>query len=82
VVIAVMVMLFFARRIADFIHAHPSMKILALAFLVLIGVMLVAESLGQHVNKGYIYFAMTFALSIELVNMRMRKRARAGNVAR
>jgi predicted tellurium resistance membrane protein TerC len=53
------------------------MKILALAFLILIGVLLVAEALGKHVDKGYIYFAMAFALLIELVNMRLRKKRRA-----
>lgn len=80
VIIAIMVMLFFAGAISDFINDHPSMKILALSFLLLIGVMLVAESVGQHINKGYIYFAMTFALGVELVNMRMRKRSRTASV--
>lgn len=73
-IIAVLVMLVFAKRIGDFVNAHPSMKVLALSFLLLIGVLLTAESLGQHVDKGYIYFAMGFALLVELVNMRMRKR--------
>lgn len=70
---AVVVMLVFAQSIGDFVNRHPSMKILALAFLLLIGVLLTAESLGQHVNKGTIYFAMGFSLVVELMNMRMRK---------
>ena len=72
-VIAVAMMLIFAGRISDFIDDHPSMKILALSFLLLIGVMLIAESMGQHISKGYIYFAMAFSLVIELLNMRFRK---------
>lgn len=74
-VAAVGVMLAFASRIGDFVSRHPSMKILALSFLLLIGVMLVADGMGQHVGKGYIYFAMAFSLGIELLNMRMRKKA-------
>jgi predicted tellurium resistance membrane protein TerC len=66
-------MLVFAGRIGDFVDRHPTVKILALSFLLLIGVMLVAEGLGQHINKGYIYFAMAFALLVELLNMRLRK---------
>ena len=69
---AVIVMLVFARSIGSFILKHPSMKILALSFLLMIGVMLIAESFGQHIDKGYIYFAMGFSLLVELVNMRMR----------
>ncbi len=73
-VIAVVIMLFFAQRIGDFVNAHPSMKILALSFLLLIGVLLTAEALGQHIDKGYIYFAMGFSLVVELINMRVRKK--------
>lgn len=73
-VIAVAVMLIFAGSVSEFINRHPSMKILALSFLLLIGSLLVAESLGQHVGKGYIYFSMAFALVIELLNMRFRKK--------
>ncbi len=73
-IIAVLVMLVFAGAIGDFVNRHPSMKILALSFLLLIGVMLIAESAGQHVPKGYIYFAMAFSLGVELLNMRFRKR--------
>jgi predicted tellurium resistance membrane protein TerC len=72
-VIAVVVMLIFAGPISRFVDRHPTMKILALSFLLLIGVMLVAEAFGQHVSKGYIYFAMAFALLVELINMRMRR---------
>src|SRR5262245_27483449 len=75
-VIAVGIMLAFAGAIGDFVNRHPSMKILALSFLVLIGVMLVAEGMGQHVGKGYIYFAMAFSLGVELLNMRFRKKAK------
>jgi predicted tellurium resistance membrane protein TerC len=73
-VAAVGVMLVFAGRIGDFVNRHPSMKVLALSFLLLIGVMLVAEGMGQHIGKGYIYFAMAFSLGVELLNMRLRKR--------
>ena len=75
-VAAVVVMLIFAGRVSEFIMRHPSMKVLALSFLLLIGVLLVAEGLGQHVGKGYIYFAMGFSLLVELLNMRMRKSKR------
>ena len=73
-VVAVGVMLVFAARIGNFVNRHPSMKILALSFLLLIGVMLIADGMGQHVGKGYIYFAMAFSLGVELVNMRMRRK--------
>jgi predicted tellurium resistance membrane protein TerC len=68
-------MIVFAGPISDFVHRHPTIKVLALAFLILIGVMLVAEGFGQHINKGYIYFAMAFSLLVELINMRVRKAA-------
>ncbi len=70
IVIAIGVMLIFAGPIARFVHAHPTMKTLALAFLVLIGVLLVAEGAGRHLPRGYIYFAMAFSLAVELINMR------------
>ena len=73
IILAMIVMLIFAQSIGDFVNRHPSMKILALAFLLLIGVLLTAEGVGQHIAKGYIYFAMGFALLVELVNMRFRK---------
>jgi predicted tellurium resistance membrane protein TerC len=72
-VLAVGVMLAFAKAIGDFVERHPSVKLLALSFLLLIGVLLVAEGFGQHISKGYIYFAMAFALGVELLNMRFRK---------
>jgi predicted tellurium resistance membrane protein TerC len=73
VIAAVGVMLVFAGPIGDFVERHPTMKMLALSFLILIGVMLVAEGFGKHIEKGYIYFSMAFALLVELLNMRMRK---------
>jgi predicted tellurium resistance membrane protein TerC len=73
IVAAVGVMMFAARPIGDFVDAHPTIKILALAFLVLVGVTLVAEGFGTHVPKGYIYFAMAFSFAVEMINIRMRK---------
>jgi predicted tellurium resistance membrane protein TerC len=72
-VIAMGVMMFFAAAIGEFVHRHPTMKVLALSFLILIGVMLVAEGMGQHVSKAYIYFAMAFSFVVELLNLRVRK---------
>jgi predicted tellurium resistance membrane protein TerC len=74
VVIAVLVMLVFAGPISDFIERHPTLKMLALSFLLLIGVMLMADGFGQHVSKGYIYSAMAFSLFVELLNLRLRTR--------
>jgi predicted tellurium resistance membrane protein TerC len=71
--IAMGVMLAFAGSIGDFVQRHPTMKVLALSFLILIGVMLVAEGMGQHISKGYIYFAMAFSFIVELLNLRVRK---------
>lgn len=73
VVVAVAVMMFAAGPIGNFVSRHPTVKMLALSFLILIGVMLVAESFGQHIPKGYIYFAMAFALGVEMLNLRLRK---------
>ena len=73
---AVLIMIVFVGPIGDFVEEHATIRVLALAFLVLIGVMLLVEGMGGHVSKGYIYFAMAFSLGIELVNMRMRKRAK------
>src|SRR4051812_28219992 len=72
-ILAVVVMLVFAGTIGDFVDRHPTVKILALSFLLLIGVLLIAEGFGQHISKGYIYFAMAFALAVELLNMQLRK---------
>ncbi|MEM1032249.1 MAG: TerC family protein [Myxococcota bacterium] len=76
-IIAVVVMMLFAQPVGDFVTRHPSMQILALSFLLLIGVLLVAEGFDQHVSKGYIYFAMAFSLLVELINMRRRSRLEA-----
>lgn len=73
VMIAVGVMLIFARPISEFVERHPTVKILALSFLILIGVMLVADAFDQHIPKGYIYFAMAFSLFVEVLNIRLRK---------
>lgn len=72
VVISVGVMLAFSGYVSRFVDQNPSIKILALSFLILIGVLLVAESIGTHFNKGYVYFAMAFSLIVELLNMRLR----------
>ena len=74
VIIAVAVMLIFSGTVSRFIDQHPTLKILALSFLILIGVLLVAEGIGTHVNKGYIYFAMAFSLVVEFLNMKIRSR--------
>jgi predicted tellurium resistance membrane protein TerC len=74
VIVSVLVMLFASGPISRFVERHPSIKMLALAFLVLIGVVLVADGFGQHVSKGYIYFAMAFSLIVELLNIRVRSR--------
>lgn len=70
--ISMLIMLMSARRISSFVEKHPTIKILALAFLILIGVMLVAEGMGAHVSKGYIYFAMAFSVMVEMLNLRAR----------
>jgi predicted tellurium resistance membrane protein TerC len=73
-VMAMFVMLAFAGIISDFVAKHPTLKMLALSFLILIGVMLVAEALGQHIDKGYIYFAMAFGVGVEFLNLKLRKK--------
>jgi predicted tellurium resistance membrane protein TerC len=73
VIVAVIFMMFFAKYISDFVHRHPTIKMLALAFLLLIGVTLIADGLGQHVSKGYIYFAMAFSVFVEMLNLRLRR---------
>ncbi len=75
IVIAVGVMLVAAGAISDFVQRHPTVKMLALSFLLLIGVTLVADGLGQHIPKGYIYFAMGFSVFVEMLNLRLRARA-------
>ena len=76
IVIAVTVMMFSAGAIGAFVDKHPTIKMLALSFLVLIGVTLIAEGFGRHVPRGYIYFAMAFSVAVELLNMKVRKKAR------
>jgi predicted tellurium resistance membrane protein TerC len=77
VVIALGVMLVFAKSISDFVNEHPTLKMLALSFLILIGVTLVGEGLGQHIPKGYIYFSMAFAFGVEMLNLRLRTKTKA-----
>lgn len=74
IMLAILVMMFAAKAIGDFVESNPALKILALSFLIMIGVMLIAESLDFHIPKGYIYFAMAFSVVVELINMKMRKR--------
>jgi predicted tellurium resistance membrane protein TerC len=72
VILAVVVMVVFSNAVSEFIHRHPTMRMLALSFLILIGVMLVAEGMGRHIERGYVYFAMAFSMGVELLNMRVR----------
>jgi predicted tellurium resistance membrane protein TerC len=76
VVIAVGFMMLFSGRISRFIDSHPTLKILALSFLLLIGVTLVADGLGQHISKGYIYFAMAFSVFVEIINLKIKTKKR------
>jgi predicted tellurium resistance membrane protein TerC len=76
VVTAVIVMMFASRSIGEFVDRHPTIKILALSFLVLIGVTLIVEAFGVHIPKGYVYFAMAFSFSVEMLNLRMRRKAK------
>jgi predicted tellurium resistance membrane protein TerC len=77
VIVAVLVMMVLAGPISDFVENHPTIKVLALSFLILIGTALVGEGLGFHIPKGYIYFAMAFSLGVEVLNIRLRKRMQA-----
>ena len=74
IVIAVGIMMWASGPLGDFVERHPSVKILALSFLILIGVVLVADGFGHHLPKGYVYFPMAFALGVELLNLRYRTR--------
>lgn len=76
VVIAVIIMMFSASAISNFVNDHPTVKMLALSFLLLIGVSLLAEGLDQHIPKGYIYFAMAFSVLVEMLNLKMKKNAK------
>jgi len=82
IVIAVFTMLFASTSIADFVERHPTVKMLALSFLLLIGLSLIAEGLGQHVPKGYIYFAMGFSVFVEMINLRVRAKGKAVHLRR
>ncbi len=77
IVIAVAVMMLAAKPIGEFVDRHPSIKMLALSFLILVGVVLVGEGWDLHIPKGYIYFAMAFAFAVEIINIRMRKKRAA-----
>ena len=74
IVIAVGIMMFAAKPIGDFVDAHPTVKMLALAFLILVGVALIGEGFAMHIPKGYIYFAMAFSVAVEMLNLRLRRR--------
>ena len=76
VIIAVLVMMISATKISNFVNNHPTVKMLALSFLLLIGVSLLAEGFDQHISKGYIYFAMGFSMLVEFLNLRMKKNNR------
>jgi predicted tellurium resistance membrane protein TerC len=76
VILAVIVMMFSARAIGDFVDRHPTIKVLALSFLVLIGFALIAEGIDLHIPKGYIYFAMAFSVVVEMLNLKLRKVSR------
>ena len=75
IIIAVVIMLMAAKSIGEFVDRHPTIKMLALSFLILVGVTLIVEGFDVHVPKGYIYFAMAFSISVEMLNIRMRKKA-------
>lgn len=77
VVIAVIVMLLFSKAIGDFVTKHPTVQMLAFSFLLLVGIFLVAEGLGKHIDRGYIYFAMAFSLFVEFLNLRVKKKRAA-----
>jgi predicted tellurium resistance membrane protein TerC len=77
VVIAVLVMMMFAGSVSTFVERHPTIKMLALSFLLMIGVMLVAEGLGRHIERGYVYFAMAFSLFVEILNIRSTRKQAA-----
>jgi predicted tellurium resistance membrane protein TerC len=76
IVLAVLVMMFAAKSIGDFVDRHPTIKMLALAFLILVGVALISDAFNAHIPRGYIYFAMAFSVGVEMLNLRVRSRAR------
>jgi predicted tellurium resistance membrane protein TerC len=73
IVISVLVMMFVSRPVSEFVDTHPTVKVLALAFLVLVGVALIADGTGTQIPKGYLYFAMAFSVGVEMINLRLRK---------
>ena len=73
VTVALLLMILAAGAISHFVNRYPTIKMLALAFLIMIGVMLVADGLGQHIERGYIYFAMAFSTAVEMLNLRLRR---------
>ena len=73
IIISMFVMIAFAKQIGDFISSRPTIKMIALSFLVAVGILLISEAFGQHFPKGYIYFALAYALVVEMLNIRMRK---------
>jgi predicted tellurium resistance membrane protein TerC len=73
IVVAILVMVAFSNLICDFIETHPTLKMLALSFLLMVGVMLIVEGMGKHIEKGYLYFAMAFSLGVEILNIRAQK---------
>ncbi len=82
VVIAMLLMMLASGTIAGFVNHRPTIKMLALAFLLMIGLVLVADGLGQHVEKGYVYFAMAFSFLVEMLNLKMRARRKAAAAQR
>jgi len=74
IVLAVLVMMFFAKPIGDFVDQHPTVKVLALSFLFMVGVALIAEGFDLHIPKGYLYFSMAFSVVVEMLNLRLRRR--------
>ncbi|MFM7101155.1 MAG: TerC family protein [Verrucomicrobiota bacterium] len=77
VILAMLVMLVFVNQIGSFVERHPTIKMLALSFLIMIGTLLLAEGFNQHLNKGYVYFAMAFATGVEMLNLRLRRKSEA-----
>jgi predicted tellurium resistance membrane protein TerC len=77
VIASVLMMLIAAKPIGDFVHHHPSIKVLALSFLTVVGVVLIAEGMGAHIPKGYVYVAMAFSLTVEMLNIRSRAKKKA-----
>lgn len=82
VILSMAIMIAFAGKVSDFVNRHQTVKMLALSFLIMIGMMLVAEGLGQHIPKGYVYFAMAFSLVVESLNLRLGRKKRLASDAR